>query len=560
MADDKELRKELKKTFSDKKNELDDIVKKYIKQSERCGNTYDEKTYKSWLIKQVENTVSDINVGSEENKNYIENTLKNYAGQEHLEKYRNSVQKNKPRTPNNKDAVEVDEDTYKKFDKAYKNIRRDIRQKAKDLLDQSISSDKTPSREQYQEYLCKQMLDSIADYPQEEKDYIEAYCSKWIADNASNYYDESLKENPRPITDDFPWTRNSPDEKAKKKATQNEHVRNNLKESMTQYADKYNSFSGHDMVATFEIPFPNSSKSIVRVVGELTTLTYSVHDEKVPIRCLGDMNAKGYVFGPRTIAGTIVFSVFNTHWTKFIEKEYAKYKKHFLADEVPAFNITVSMANEYGSKAVLCLYGVTLVNEGQVMSIQDIYTENTYQFYALDIDYLTDVESKSNSSKKKKDEANKKPIKETEVTAKTQNVNPDGTVVSETGEEVNNETNEVKPKERTEAETDNSVWQIRPDAEEVIDKDSDGSWIIRQGPSLSGGSNLTQIVMKVPEYNMSDVGNESHEILEAKANWKDKTLAKAMEIMNQKGYTGELQVIPSEGNVIVVSTSAQGGE
>ena len=39
----------------------------------------------------------------------------------------------------------------------------------------------------------------------------------------------------------------------------------------------------------------------------------------------------------------------------------------------------------------MALYGITIVNEGQVMSTNDIYTENTYQFFATNVDYLDSV-------------------------------------------------------------------------------------------------------------------------------------------------------------------------
>ena len=107
----------------------------------------------------------------------------------------------------------------------------------------------------------------------------------------------------------------------------------------------------------------------------------------------GNINAKDYILGPRTIAGSLVFTVFNRHFAKNIindineslDSDYA-----FLADELPPFDIIMSFANEYGLKGKLVIYGIRLINEGQVMSINDIYTENTYQFVATDIEYLSD--------------------------------------------------------------------------------------------------------------------------------------------------------------------------
>lgn len=157
----------------------------------------------------------------------------------------------------------------------------------------------------------------------------------------------------------------------------------------TEFFFGNNSFSGADMVATMTISGTENTNGS-HVLGSIQTLSYSIHQEKQPIRSIGNINAKDYVMGPRTIAGSLVFAVFDRHFAYAamadIKREYKNY--HFLADELPPFDITITYANEYGANSKLALYGVRLVNEGQVMSINDIYTENTYQFVATDIDYL----------------------------------------------------------------------------------------------------------------------------------------------------------------------------
>lgn len=130
-----------------------------------------------------------------------------------------------------------------------------------------------------------------------------------------------------------------------------------------------------------------------RVLGEIQTISYSIHMEKRPVRSIGNVNAKDYVMGPRTIAGSLVFAVFNKHFAKDIIADHNDYFKEgtaFVVDELPPFNIVISMANEYGLRSKMVIYGVRLVNEGQVMSVNDVYTENTYQFVATDIEYLND--------------------------------------------------------------------------------------------------------------------------------------------------------------------------
>lgn len=168
-------------------------------------------------------------------------------------------------------------------------------------------------------------------------------------------------------------------------------------------------FSGCDMVASISISNQvyNSTtggyetKTYNKVLGELTTLSYSIHMEKRPIRSIGNVNAKDYVMGPRTIAGSLVFSVFNKHFSQDlvdnINYDNAK-GTVYLVDELPPFNIIISAANEYGYRSRLVLYGIRLLNEGQVMSVNDVYTENTYQFFATDLEYLTDEMTYTRSS------------------------------------------------------------------------------------------------------------------------------------------------------------------
>ena len=133
-------------------------------------------------------------------------------------------------------------------------------------------------------------------------------------------------------------------------------------------------------------------------LGELQTISYSIHMEKRPVRSIGNVNVKDYVMGPRTIAGSLVFAVFNRHVAKNIMADANNYfpeGKMFLVDELPPFNIVISFANEYGLRSKMVIYGVRLLNEGQVMSINDVYTENTYQFVATDIEYMNDEKTYS---------------------------------------------------------------------------------------------------------------------------------------------------------------------
>ena len=191
-------------------------------------------------------------------------------------------------------------------------------------------------------------------------------------------------------------------------------------ENITQ---TYTSFSGADMVAVCNILGEDV------VLGTLQTISYSLHMERNAVRSIGNINAKDYTQGPRTIAGSLVFAVFDKHVlyhmaeafkynNKYKDNKYTqlygKYKsftnnRHVLADELPPFNVTITFANEYGNRSKLAIYGIRLLNEGQVMSVSDLYTENTYQFVALDIDYLYSGDPQLNHEEEDEVEEQKTP-------------------------------------------------------------------------------------------------------------------------------------------------------
>lgn len=164
----------------------------------------------------------------------------------------------------------------------------------------------------------------------------------------------------------------------------------------------YDSYSGCDIVVTASLPLKNKNgteneDSIYFTLGSLQTLSVSTHQDKRPVRSLGNINAKDYVMGQRTIAGSLVFAVFDKHFADNIMKSV----EVLIPDEIPAMDLTINFANEYGRRSRMAIYGVKLINEGQVMSINDLYTENTYQFVALGMEILTaDRDEESKTQKK----------------------------------------------------------------------------------------------------------------------------------------------------------------
>ena len=166
----------------------------------------------------------------------------------------------------------------------------------------------------------------------------------------------------------------------------------------------FNSFSGADIKAVFA----NNE------VGNLMAVSYAIQREKAPIYVLGEANPRAFSRGKRGIAGSLIFIQFDTHAIleqfnvdannlsdplgNFVKKKYeispsqleatdaitipgvpadpsspdfAQIAKAFYADQLPAFDITIAAANEYGTTARCVIHGVELMNEGWGMGIED---------------------------------------------------------------------------------------------------------------------------------------------------------------------------------------------
>lgn len=164
----------------------------------------------------------------------------------------------------------------------------------------------------------------------------------------------------------------------------------------------FNSFSGADIVAYIHIPpqpltgeeisGPNqSTEAVVGILGNLQTISYSTFREVNPVRSLGKTYADAYTRGPRTIAGTLVWTILD----QYVLAEALKFSyvdsydpSTILIDQIPPFNIVITFNNEYGDVATMGIYGVRIVNEGATFSIDDMITEQVNSFVASDIDLL----------------------------------------------------------------------------------------------------------------------------------------------------------------------------
>ena len=140
-------------------------------------------------------------------------------------------------------------------------------------------------------------------------------------------------------------------------------------------------------------------------MGSLLSLSYQIFRDKVPVYNLGSTNIDGFAIGKRYVAGSIVKTSFlHDDLRQFMQDiadgigikepvdsiyqlklEKQKTYHHLMADDILPFDIIILLSSEYGAFSVSeVIYGATLINSGQVHSIHDIITENTFSFVARD--------------------------------------------------------------------------------------------------------------------------------------------------------------------------------
>lgn len=131
-------------------------------------------------------------------------------------------------------------------------------------------------------------------------------------------------------------------------------------------------------------------------LADVQTVSISVHRIKTPVRAFGKVYPSGVCRGQRTIAGSMIFTVFQEHVLyELLDAHPSDFDAtaftSALLDQIPPMDITIVFANEYGYISRMALYGVEFVNEGQTMSIEDIITENAVNYIARDFDPLRAV-------------------------------------------------------------------------------------------------------------------------------------------------------------------------
>lgn len=425
-----------------------EYIRQYILESETSNSTPSLNQAVSQIRQLIKQWVEESRVGNDFSAQDIAEINKQtigYGTQQMGAAYNESLQKH-PRQVNgeqpNTGKEDVEEDVDIPIDKGKNYMKESLEFKIKN----GVESGTFPSKNQISSFLDETIDEAIeyyaTDLSDKSKSYIRNQLKKYKETLLRTVYEPQAKTISSSKTRGTSTGGNSGTDSSTGSGSGIATERMPVAAGVSEWAKTNISFSGCDMVVSAEMRTTDGTRVSV-TIGSLQTLSYSIYRQLSAVKNIGNINAKDYVGGPRTIAGSMVFTVLNQHWgaellTKFSEAEGYKHSKKILMDEIAPVDITVSMANEYGVYSRLAIYGVRFFSEGQVMSINDIYTENTFQYVALNLDYMVDVGPDNSVKGKNTKGASTPPPK----AAQTQPINDGGRKT-----ETSTEQPAVKPKE-----------------------------------------------------------------------------------------------------------------
>ncbi len=161
----------------------------------------------------------------------------------------------------------------------------------------------------------------------------------------------------------------------------------------------------------------NQANVIPIRLDTLQTVSFQFHVDKQPVRALGHSYPKAYTRGANLIAGSMIFTVIREHpLIKVIDmlnsgKEFSSlisaiptipninpgadmFPTSATANHLPPLHLTILGVNEAGNAVNATIFGLEFLNDGMVLSIQDMLTENTLNFVAQDIDIMRSLDTR----------------------------------------------------------------------------------------------------------------------------------------------------------------------
>lgn len=120
--------------------------------------------------------------------------------------------------------------------------------------------------------------------------------------------------------------------------------------------------------------------------GNLQTLSISTTRDYGAERPLGTSWVRDYSPGARSVAGSLVFTLFDGDSLRALDGYRPDRSRDdnglYSPDDIPEFNIIASATNEYGQTISTILLGVRIVNSGMNIGVQDVFTEQVLSYVA----------------------------------------------------------------------------------------------------------------------------------------------------------------------------------
>lgn len=159
-------------------------------------------------------------------------------------------------------------------------------------------------------------------------------------------------------------------------------------------------YSAYDMTAYIELPAEhynsfNLSPTIMKF-ATLAMLKVSTHRDKFPVATLGRLAPIAFTAGHRTVAGSLAFNTINSEaFSEVLHMIKDSAKINIRPDAIPPFNISLNLINDAGVCSVGKLIGVTLLDGGYSVSVDELAITEVYSFMAKDIQMIEDVSNES---------------------------------------------------------------------------------------------------------------------------------------------------------------------
>lgn len=143
-------------------------------------------------------------------------------------------------------------------------------------------------------------------------------------------------------------------------------------------------------------------------LGSVISISYSVYRNKKAVHSLGHKVISGFASGPRYVAGTIIKTMFLEDdlilGLQKLREELTKSGQYtdelailnmaatpqshsnLMLDDILSCDIVVLYMSEYQENMIKeVIAGATFINNGQVMSVNDMITETTISYIAQDV-------------------------------------------------------------------------------------------------------------------------------------------------------------------------------